>query len=171
MASGMIYTWKYLSTKKIISLITPNVYFLALFTTLFVTSHLPICSQMFPYYLIFKISIELKMLLCYIINTKEQSPTRWFDQFNNEIEIPPFHSPKFQGWFFYVELLTKRKDECKQCQKEQTKSHQILKIKMIFHRHHPHSFGMRSTHPVSRLFHALYFITIFPVLQCHIIAI
>ena len=106
---------------------------------LFVTCQLPICSQMFPYYLIFKISIELKMLLCYIINTKEQSPTRWFDQFNNEIEIPPFHSPKFQGWFFYVELLTKRKDECKQCQKEQTKSHQILKIKMIFHRHHPHS--------------------------------
>ena len=24
---------------------------------------------------------------------------------------------------------------------------------MIFHRHHPHSFGMRSTHPVTRLFH------------------
>ena len=71
---------------------------------------------------------------------KEQSPTRWFDQFNNEIEIPPFHSPKFQGWFFYVELLTKRKNECKQCQKEQTKSHQVLKIEMIFHRHHPHSF-------------------------------
>ena len=23
---------------------------------------------------------------------------------------------------------------------------------MIFHRHHPHSFGMRSTHPVTRLF-------------------
>ena len=119
--------------------LSANAYFLALFTILFVTCQLSICSQMFPYYLIFKISIELKMLLCYIMNTKEQSPTRWFDQFNNEIEIPPFHSPKFQGWFFYVELLTKRKNKCKQCQKEQTKSHQILKIKMIFHRHHPHS--------------------------------
>lgn len=25
---------------------------------------------------------------------------------------------------------------------------------MIFHRHHPHSFRMRSTHPVTRLFHS-----------------
>ena len=61
--------------------------------------------------------------------------------------------PKYQGGFCYVRLLTKRKNECKQCQKEKTKSHHILKIKMIFHRHHPHSFGMRSTHPVTRLFH------------------
>ena len=94
-----------------------------------------------------KHSIELKKLLCYIIDTKEQPPTRWFDQFNNEIEIPPFHSPKFQGWFFYVELLTKRKNECKQCQKKQTKSQQILKIKMIFHRHHPHSLEMKVNTP------------------------
>ena len=98
---------------------------------------------MFPYYLILKIFIELKILLCYIIDIKGQSPTRWFDQFNDEIEIPPFHSPKFQGWFFYVDLLTKRKNECKQRQKEETKGHQILKIEMIFHRHHLHSVRMK----------------------------
>ena len=60
---------------------------------------------------------------------------------------------KVSGWFFYVDLLTKHKNECKQRQKEQTKGHYILKIEMIFHRHHPHSFRMRSTHPVTRLFH------------------
>ena len=40
---------------------------------------------------------------------------------------------KVSGWFFYVDLLTKHKNECKQRQKEQTKGHYILKIKMIFH--------------------------------------
>ncbi len=51
------------------------------------------------YDLIFKIGIELKMLLCYIINTKGQSPTRWFDQFNDEIEFPPFTRQSFKGGF------------------------------------------------------------------------
>ena len=32
--------------------------------------------------------------------------------------IPPFHSPKYQGGFCYVRLLTKRKHKCKQCQDE-----------------------------------------------------
>lgn len=40
---------------------------------------------------------------------------------------------KVSGWFFYVDLLTKHKNECKQRQKEQTKGHYILKIEMIFH--------------------------------------
>ena len=31
--------------------------------------------------------------------------------------------PKYQGGFCYVKLLTKRKNECKQCQKEKTKGH------------------------------------------------
>jgi hypothetical protein len=54
-----------------------------------------------------------------------------------EVEIPSHRSVKVLGWFFYVELLTKRKNECKQCQKKETKGHQIFKIKMIFHRHSP----------------------------------
>lgn len=33
---------------------------------------------------------------------------------------------KVSGWFFYVDLLTKHKNECKQRQKEQTKGHYIL---------------------------------------------
>ena len=82
---------------------------------------------------------------------KEQPPTRGLTDYQNSKAT--LNRPKYQGGFCYVGLLTKRKNECKQCQKEKTKGHQILKIKMIFHRHHPHSFGMRSTHPVTRLFH------------------
>ena len=82
---------------------------------------------------------------------KEQPPTRGVTDYQNSKAT--LNRPKYQGGFCYVRLLTKRKNECKQCQKEKTKGHQILKIKMIFHRHHPHSFGMRSTHPVTRLFH------------------
>ncbi len=51
-------------------------------------------------------------------------------------------SAKVSGWFFYVALLTKRKNECKQCQKEYAEGQHILKIEMIFHRHHPHSVKM-----------------------------
>jgi hypothetical protein len=42
---------------------------------------------------------------------------------------------KVLGWFFYVSLLTKHENECKQCQKERAKGHHILKIKilLIFH--------------------------------------
>ncbi len=52
--------------------------------------------------------------------------------FRDEIEKPTPYSVKVLGWFFYIGLLTKRKNECKQCQKEQTKGHYALKIKMIF---------------------------------------
>ena len=59
------------------------------------------------------------------------------------IEIPPRHSAKVLGWFFYVALLTKRKYESKQCQKKYAKCQHILEIKMISHRHHPHSIQNR----------------------------
>ena len=95
--------------------------------------------------------LELNRLICYIKNIKEQPPTRWVD-FVNEIEIPPRCSAKVLGWFFYVWLLTKGKNKCKQRQKEYAKSQHILKIKMIFHRHHPHSIqNERSAHPATRL--------------------
>lgn len=97
-------------------------YIPAVYATLLVMCQLPIRPQTFPCHLIFKISIEVKMLLCYIINTKEQSPTRWVDQ-KCEIEKSTPYSVKVLGWFFYVDLLTKRKNECKQCQKEKTKGH------------------------------------------------
>ena len=59
------------------------------------------------------------------------------------------------GVVFYVDLLTKRKNECKQRQKEQTKGHNVLKIKMIFYRHHPHSVKMRGQ---PTLQHGCYFV-------------
>jgi hypothetical protein len=51
------------------------------------------------------------------------------------VEKPPLHLAKVLGWFFYVVLLTKHKNECKQCQKERAKSQHILQIKiiLIFH--------------------------------------
>ncbi len=62
--------------------------------------------------------------------------------FRDEIEKPTPYSVEVLGWFFYIGLLTKRKNECKQCQKEQTKGHNVLKIETIFHRHHLHSEGI-----------------------------
>lgn len=54
------------------------------------------------------------------------------------------HSPKYKGGFCYVWLLTKRKHECKQCQKEYAKCQQLHKRSIaiafsLFHKHHPHS--------------------------------
>ena len=50
---------------------------------------------------------------------------------------------KVLGWFFYVDLLTKRKNECKQRQKKYAKGQHILEIKAISHRHHLHSMRMK----------------------------
>ncbi|MCM1271890.1 MAG: hypothetical protein NC247_14910, partial [Ruminococcus flavefaciens] len=76
-----------------------------------------------------------------ILKEKEQPPTRWVDRFRLVEKSTP-RPVKVLGWFFYVALLTERENECKQCQKEQTEGHYILKIKMIFHRRHLHSIGI-----------------------------
>ncbi len=39
-----------------------------------------------------------------------------------KVENPPSLGQSL-GWFFYVWLLTKVKNKCKQCQKEKTKGH------------------------------------------------
>ena len=73
--------------------------------------------------------------------------------------MPPYNSPKYKGGFCYVRLLTKRKHECKQCQKEYAKCQQLHKRNMnlvflmfsLFHSITPILFRMRSTHPVTRL--------------------
>ena len=68
------------------------------------------------------------------------------------MEIPPRRSVKVLGWFFYVDLLTKRKNECKQRHKKYAESQHILEIKAISHRHHLHSIkNERSAHPATRL--------------------
>ena len=77
-----------------------------------------------------------------IVKAREQPPTRWVDLIMR-IEIPPRHSVKVLGWFFYVALLTKRKHESKQCQKKYAERQHIPEIKLISHRHHPHSIQNR----------------------------
>ena len=76
------------------------------------------------------------------------------------IAMPPEHRSKYQGGFCYViRLLTKRKYECKQCQKEYAECQQLHKRNMnlmflmfsLFHSITPILFRMRSTHPVTRL--------------------
>ena len=50
-----------------------------------------------------------------------------------DLQMECYYIPDDKGtgkrMVFYVWLLTKRKNECKQCQKEETKGHHILKIK------------------------------------------
>ncbi len=94
----------------------------------------PILSHSNAHRLTSDFPLELSSHLWYIISIKRQPPTRWVD-LKDEIEKSTPYSVKVLGWFFYVELLTKRKNECKQCQKEYAKSQQILKIKiiLIFH--------------------------------------
>jgi len=71
----------------------------------------------------------------------------------NEIENSTPRLTKVLGWFFYVVLLTKRKYECKQRQKEYPESQQfhqrnansdfpVFFLLSLFHRHHPHSVKM-----------------------------
>ena len=90
------------------------------------------------------------------------------------LSCPIFRALFISGWFFYVGLLTKCKNERKQCQKEQTKGHNILKIKMIFHRHHPHSIKMRGQPTLQHGCHVVfyhiflcstifYFLCVFPI--------
>ena len=102
-----------------------------------------------------KVRIPLKTILTLsseplYLNQKRQPPTRWVDQLMGRNTTPSL--AKVLGWFFYVDLLTKRKNECKQCQKENTESQYILKIETIFHRHHLHPVkNRRSAHPATRL--------------------
>ena len=73
--------------------------------------------------------------MCYIENTKRNNRPQG-GLTGLKVEIPPLSlGQSIQGWFFYLLLLTKRKNESKQCQKEYAKSQQILKIKiiLIFH--------------------------------------
>ena len=70
--------------------------------------------------------------------------------------MPPYNRSKYKGGFCYVRLLTKRKHECKQCQKEYAKCQQFHKRDIIFkfsffHSITPILFRMRPTHPVTRL--------------------
>ena len=59
---------------------------------------------------------------------KEQPPTRGWPV--DKIAMPPCYLPKYKGGFCYVRLLTKRKHECKQCQKEYAKCQQLHKRNM-----------------------------------------
>ena len=82
------------------------------------------------------------MLLCYIVDTKRSNrPQGGLTLLL--VEIPPRRSVKVLGWFFYVDLLTKRENECKQRHKKYAESQHILEIKAISHRHHLHSIRMK----------------------------
>ena len=90
--------------------------------------------------------LESSEQICYSIDTRGTTAHKVVGLITL-IEIPPRHSAKVLGWFFYVALLTKRKYESKQCQKKYAKCQHILEIKMISHRHHPHSIRIEADPP------------------------
>ena len=71
---------------------------------------------------------------------------RWLKQ-----KAFPDWSKYREGFLLYVALLTKCKYKCEQCHKEYAKCEHILKIKMIFHKHHLHSVRIEADRPVTRL--------------------
>lgn len=57
----------------------------------------------------------------------------------NMVEIPPVHSPKFQGGFSMQKLVTNQVNECQKCKNKQSELHQVIKTEFVLHVHHLHS--------------------------------